>query len=366
MQNQYYLKKVQITNFRNLQDNLIEFNNNINCIFGMNGNGKTNLLEAIYFILNRKSFRKKTSFPQIISVEAEDPQILISSVFEKNEELFPYSGRISEEQNEWYWNNKLVKRKKILECLFVSPSDSIAFHTTPSFRRNWFDTQFSMLSSEYKQILANFNSALRFRNHLLAKKPLSYLEQIQANEPNFIKLSAELSNLRVYYLEQIGDFITQTFKLLFNEVHNLSITLESKIKQKSFEELAQFYQQESGKDQILGHTKNGAHRDDYLFEFDGYNSYEYCSLGQQKMSFLSLLFAYIELFRYKFKTYPMVLLDDVSGELDRRRWGNLISYLEAKKFQVFISTANENFKERLEEIEGASKIFLSDGNMEVQ
>ena len=106
--------------------------------------------------------------------------------------------------------------------------------------------------------------------------------------------------------------------------------------------------------------------DDYLFEFDGYNAYEYCSLGQQKMTFLSLLFAYIELFRYKFRTYPIVLLDDVSGELDERRWRNLISYLQAKKFQVFITTANESFKHELEKIEDSNKIIISDGNMEIR
>jgi DNA replication and repair protein RecF len=73
------------------------------------------------------------------------------------------------------------------------------------------------------------------------------------------------------------------------------------------------------------------------------------------MSYLSLIFAYIELFRYKFNSYPIVLIDDVSGELDSRRWRNLIHYLEAKNFQVMITTANESFKNELEKINNSKK-----------
>ena len=109
---QIYLSKLQITNFRNLSSQILEFNININCIFGENGNGKTNLLEAIYFLLNRKSFRKKTSFSQIISVESEQPEIIFSSVFNQENEFIPYTGKIQVDNYQWYFANQPVKRKK--------------------------------------------------------------------------------------------------------------------------------------------------------------------------------------------------------------------------------------------------------------
>lgn len=363
---QLVLSKIQLTNFRNLSSQVVEFNPNINCIFGQNGNGKTNLLEAIYFLLNRKSFRKKVGFPQIISVESEQPEILFSSVFDNEGELLPYTGKIEPEIATWYWQNKQVKRKKIIDSIFIGPTDSFSFHTTPGFRRQWFDQYLGLLSPEYKKLLTAYTNSLRFRNNLLAKKPYQFMEQLQANEDNYCQLIFNLTQLRIEILGQLTDFLNQTFKLLFDETHNLVLKLDSKHINKSPLEIKKLMEENLEKDKILGHSKGGAHRDDYLFEFDGYNSYEYCSLGQQKMSFLSLLFAYIELFRYKFKTYPIVLLDDVSGELDERRWKNLIGYLQAKKFQVFISTANENFKNELERIEGAKKIFMSDGNMEIR
>jgi len=91
------------------------------------------------------------------------------------------------------------------------------------------------------------------------------------------------------------------------------------------------------------------------------NSVDFCSLGQQKMSYLSLLFAYIELFRYKIGSFPIVLMDDVSGELDKSRWENLVQYLGKGKFQTLITTANEAFKNELEKVEGTKKIIVTSG-----
>ena len=70
------IQKLQVTNFRNLEPDIISFSPNINCILGENGNGKTNILEALYYISYRKSFRKNTSFPQIISIDCEEPEII--------------------------------------------------------------------------------------------------------------------------------------------------------------------------------------------------------------------------------------------------------------------------------------------------
>ena len=359
--NQLYLKKLQVENFRNLDRNIVEFSNGINCIFGNNGNGKTNLLEAIYYLSNRKSFRKNTSFPQIISVESEQAEIIFSSLFEKEGNLIPYSGKISSLRNEWYLENKPTKSKLDLKIIFINPFDSYAFHTTSSFRRNWIDTHLSYLSKEYKSTLSKFNTSLRFRNSLLSKKPQNYLEQIKANNPQLAEYSFKIIKHRKQFLKELKDYCMITFRIIFDESHELEIELETKFNGFSQSQIQEYYDESIQKDLIIGHTRGGVHRDDYMFHFDGYNSYEYCSLGQQKMSFLSLLFAYIELFRYKFNAYPMVLIDDVSGELDERRWKNLISYLQAKKFQVLITTANENFKKELEKIDEAKKIFINDG-----
>lgn len=358
---QIYLEKLQLNNFRNLSNDVIDFSNNINCIFGNNGNGKTNLLEAIYYLVNRKSFRKNTNYQQIINVECENPEIIFSSALRAENELLALTGKIVADKSEWYLNNKLTKKKIGLKTVFINPFDSFSFHSTSAFRRNWVDQYLGLISSEYKSTLSKFTSSLRFRNNLLSKKPINYVDQLKANEQQFIELSYKVLQMRQDFLAELKDYCDKTFKIIFDEVHNLELKVESRLAGKSVDDLKVFYENQFKKDDVVGHTLVGVHRDDYIFYFDGFNSYEYCSLGQQKMSFLSLIFAYIELFRYKFNSYPMVLIDDVSGELDGRRWKNLIDYLEAKSFQVLITTANENFKKELEKIKDAKKIFISDG-----
>ena len=92
---------------------------------------------------------------------------------------------------------------------------------------------------------------------------------------------------------------------------------------------------------------------------NGFNSLEFASIGQQKISYLSLLFAYIDLFRYKFSSYPVVLIDDMSSELDDKRWHMLIKYIRKRDFQVFLTTANSYFKEKLYKIRNVKRFNIT-------
>lgn len=355
------IDKLYLSNFRNLKCEKIEFSSGINCIFGKNGNGKTNLLEAIYYIINKKSFRKNTSFPQIISIECEQPEILMSAAFSVDGKLIPYSGKINPDGSQWYLDGKPTKRRISITTEFINPFDSYQFHNTASFRRNWMDSHISNLSKEYKTSISKITTALKQRNHLIYMRGSDYLGQIRAIDGELAKLSKYITDERVKFLDEIAKTCEKTFKIIFEEIHHLEIQLESKFKNLSVSQITKYFEDNLQKDLEIGKTKYGTHLDDYLVLMDGVNSFEYCSLGQQKMSFLSLIFAYIELFRYKFSTYPIVLVDDVSGELDSMRWKNLVNYLKDKQFQVLITTANENFKKELESITGAKNLFLDSG-----
>src|SRR3989339_567253 len=315
---EYKIQNLITRNFRNLHPVNINFSERINCIFGDNGNGKTNILEAIYFLINKKSFRKNNAFPQILSIDSEKSQIIISALFSKNNsEKISVSVKMECEENLWSINGKVKKTDEEIGVVFVNPFDSYNFYNQSSFRRNWFDANISQLNTEYKNGLKRYQKALKFRNILLAKRPNKLVEQIAAIDVEIGILSEMICKKRV-------DFI---------------------------------------KDLKNGRTISGIHLDDYIILFNQMNSYEYCSLGQQKMSYLGLLFAYIELFRYKYGSYPIVLIDDISGELDRYRWSRFIKFLEKGKFQVLITTANENFKDELDKIIGVNKIFIKSGQV---
>jgi DNA replication and repair protein RecF len=362
--NSYKLQKLQVTNFRNLLPDIISFSPGINCILGENGNGKTNILEAVHVLITKKSFRKNTSFPQYLSIDGEQPEIIFSSVFNTDGDVpVSYTAKLQSKSSQWYIDNQPTKKKPDVSVIFINPFDSYAFHNTGSFRRQWIDQHISILDNSYKKTLSKYTTSLRFRNNLLTKKPPHYREQIKAIDLEFAKYSFELTQKRLIFLREIEPFCTDTFKNIFSEDHLLKISLDSRVIGQSVDEIYGMLQERLQKDEIIGHTSYGVHKDDYVLLFDGLNSFDYCSLGQQKMSYLSLLFAYIELFRYKFMSFPMVLIDDVSGELDRLRWKRLVEYLEQSNFQVLITTANEKFKEELERIEGSNKIFVRDGSI---
>ncbi|MGZ3788603.1 MAG: DNA replication/repair protein RecF [Bacteriovorax sp.] len=360
----YKISKLQVTNFRNLNPDIISFSNGINCILGENGNGKTNILEAINVLATKKSFRKNASFPQYLSIDGGKPEIIFSSVFEnEDQKKISYTSKMTNESILWFLDGAPIKKKLDIKVVFINPFDSYGFHNSASDRREWLDYFLSQLDDTYKKSLSKYNQALRFRNALLSKRPSKFKEQIIASDGELSMLSMYLTARRVEFLREIEPYLGDTFQKIFSEKHNLRITLDSRIINLSAVNVQKILLNNLETDCERGHTSYGPHKDDYVLLFDGLNSFDFCSLGQQKMSYLSLLFAYIELFRYKYISYPIVLIDDVSGELDQHRWRRLVEYLEKREFQVLITTANEKFKEELDRISGANKIHIKNGSV---
>jgi DNA replication and repair protein RecF len=361
--NCWKVKKLQAQNFRNLKDCVFDFSPGINCILGRNGNGKTNLLEAVFYLTNKKSFRKNTDYSQMVNIEGENPEIIIKSVFENDEQLHSYSLRTSPNLEERFLNNKLEKSKLPSSSVFVNPFDSYHFHTSSTFRRHWVDTYISLGDSEYRKILNRFQKSIKFRNSVLSFGGKNITDQLKAIDEQISEYSYILTKKRLEFLTSLNQFIGPTFKSIFSGEHQLEIISDSMFLHWDKKRIFDFYRHQEDLDIKSGITKVGIHRDDYIFNVDGLNAFEFCSLGQQKMAFLSLIFAYIELFRYKFNSYPIVLIDDVSGELDSQRWKNLIQYLENKDFQVLITTANEIFGKELEKIPASRKFYIEHGTL---
>ncbi len=364
--NKYIVKKIKAENYRNLsQESVFELSPKLNCIFGNNGNGKTNLLELIYYLIKRKSFRTNTSFPQLLSTDSAKPEILIHAIIEevKNKKILSLSGKINEKEQAWFLENRPLKRKIDGTVVFIGPFDSFHFHNNPSFRRSWFDFSISSFNKEYKTTLSKLNKLIRHRNALLKKRDRNVLGEIKALDENITPCSYKILKMRQDCLVEMNPIIVKIFKEIFSEEHDLKIEIKSHFENLGPQEIKTIMHSNIEKEMMIGHTEKGIHRDDFIFFFDGLNSFEFCSLGQQKMALLSLIFAYIELFRYKVYSYPIVLLDDISGELDRDRWVKLINFLGHKTFQGFISTANESFMNELNKIPCANKITISDGRV---
>jgi DNA replication and repair protein RecF len=356
--------RLQVKNFRNLKNDVFEFSPGINCILGQNGNGKTNLLEAIYYLFNHHSFRKNSDFSTCLSVDSDEAEFYLSaSLTSSDNELMAYSGRVSLHSQEWFLNNKTQKKKIPFATIFINPFDSHQFFSSSQFRRDTLDYCFAFLEPRYDGILKKFKKYLKMRNFLLSHKPTDFITQIKSIDINLAPLCFDIMQMRLKLIDELNFFIPQIFQQIFSLKHNIALDLSSKWKNLSADEICFELQKGLKLDAHIGHTKYSLHKDDYVLLFDDFDAVDFCSLGQQKMSYLSLLFAYIELFRYKLKTFPLVLLDDLSGELDEARWKLLVQFLNRQEFQVLITSANEKFKEELDRLSKAKNFLIDSGSL---
>ena len=227
--NCWKIKKLQPQNFRNLGNQVFDFVPGINCIFGQNGNGKTNLLEAVYLLTNKKSFRKNTAFPQMINIEGGSPEIIIQSAFEDEDkkELLAYSLRLHDDYEERFLNNVPEKSKTPTSSVFINPFDSYSFHTSSTFRRHWMDSHLSLMDSDYRKTLGKFQKSMRFRNSVLGIGGKTASNQLKAIDEQVAEYSAIITDKRHQFIQGLNEQITSTFKAVFAEEHFLKLDLDS-------------------------------------------------------------------------------------------------------------------------------------------
>ncbi|EQC51879.1 AAA family ATPase [Bacteriovorax sp. DB6_IX] len=256
------ISKLQVTNFRNLEPDIITFSPKINCILGENGNGKTNILEALFVLSNRKSFRKNTSFPQFLGIDGDKPEILFSSLFECDGEMISYSGKMDPNGSTWFMDGKATRKKIGAELVFINPFDSYSFNNIPSFRRKWFDDHISMCDPEYKKVLNRYNSSLRFRNTLLSKKPTDYLRQLGIIDQQMSEYAAILLNKRIYFVNELAPLSEEIYKHIFSEEHQLKINIDSRFMGYSAQQIYDYMQKRLERNLVVGHTTYQIHKDD--------------------------------------------------------------------------------------------------------
>ncbi len=363
---QIFLEKLYFKNFRNLEESTLDFSPKINCIFGKNGNGKTNILEAIYYLIYRKSFRKKSYYSQLLNFNGENPEFIIKTLFGKGGEKLQYSLKVDQNESLFFLNSKREKKKANIHAIIINPFDSFLFFNRTSERRDWINHALSDVDEEYKKSLRDFNKALKMRNSLLAKfygPEDIFQKQTKVLDEQLAKASVVIIQKRKEFLSELRPKIEENFKKIFNTPHQIKIRYVSEIETMNEAEVFHFYNDSVANDRMQKSTRRGLHLDDYEISIDDQPAGEFGSVGQQKVSYLSLLFAYVGYLEERVGILPIMLIDDISGELDSVCWKNLLKYLETKKLQVFITTANDAFREELSQIEGGNRLLVENGEI---
>lgn len=337
--NKNILYQLKVENFRNLQSRNLEFSENINVVLGNNGNGKTNLIEAIYFLFHGKSFRKKNTFPQMLSSDCVKGEIIYNAVFSKDSKDHYISGYQDLNGSRFFLNNKKSTRCR-LGMVFISPHDSYLFFNDSSFRRDKINHLFGFLDPEYKSYQSSFNKILKQKNSVLKGNIKTDKKLLEIYNQKLSLLTEILIKKKKRLINEINPYLEHIFEEIFGEAFSLKLELKTDFNDLDSLQIFKLLSSYTEKELILKTTYSGQHKDDFSLFLDGFPAHEYASLGQQKMSYFSALFAFVSVFCCKFNESPIVLIDDVSGELDHIRLKQLLAFLKNLNSQVFLTSAS--------------------------
>lgn len=335
------LQKIVISNFRNIEFQELEFSPKINCIWGNNGEGKTNLLDAVYYLsMTKSALGINDSFNCrhgqdgfSIAGTCQMPSALtnrFSIVVKKGEEKKlrcddkPY-GRISEHIGK-------------LPTVIISPADISLVSDSGEERRRFMNAVVSQIDREYLSAIQQYNRLLAQRNRMLKDGvcDATLLEVID------IKMSSHadfIHRKRAELCEPLTEAVNEYYRRLSGGSESVSIRYRSDLDKAPLEQLLK---DSLEKDRIMKYTTVGIQRDDFIFEMDGYPIRRCGSQGQQKSFLLALKLAQFELMRKAFGFAPILLLDDVFDKLDMNRTRNLLEMVSSEDFgQIFITDSNK-------------------------
>lgn len=354
------LELLKLTNFRNHDRISFQPSEKINILYGKNGSGKTNIVEAIYILALTKSFR--TLNDKNLIKKGEEFLRLEGFFYDDNNKtsfkiLFDQKGKTV------YIDNDKIKLlsdyiSKINIILF-NPSDLRLIKDSPSIRRKYLNIEISQYDKNYLFYLNDYNKLLKQRN--------SYIKQLSLNFNNSFEyldiLTKELisKGLKVYeYRKQFIDKINELICIYYNKIafnSSVFIKYKSQYKEKSVDNLLKIYEKNRMRELNFGKTLIGVHLDDFDIYLDDNNIKDFGSEGQQKNAIISLKFAEVEMLREKKDKYPILILDDIFSELDSEKINNILNIINPD-MQTFITTTEVNKLD--DNILRKSKIFKID------
>ncbi|MDR2125981.1 MAG: DNA replication/repair protein RecF [Prevotellaceae bacterium] len=354
-----YLKQISINNFKNIEQTDLEFSQNMNCFLGNNGEGKTNLLDAVYYLSITKSFFNNTDRQNI--KHNENYFIIQGHFVRKGNDEKIYCGvqngeKIFKRNNRQY--QRFADHLGIIPLVMISPTDISLINDTGDERRRYFNSVMSQLDIVYLENLVKYNRALMQRNKLLKqikeKNDIIAVFNEQLNEYAQI-----IYHKRKQFIEEIQNYFTQVYAQVSNGGEQVSITYKSDLNEHNFIDLLE---NSFEKDCIMQHTTTGIHRDDIIMQMNGYPIKKIGSQGQQKTFLIALKLTQFNFFKQQTGIAPILLLDDIFDKLDLQRVQHLISLVDGNGFgQIFMTDSN---KTRMDKILGQHKKSFSLFNVE--
>lgn len=368
-------KSVELLNFRNIENEIIELEDGINVIHGENAQGKTNILEAIYIFARGKSFR---AFKDRELIRFGCDNALVKLNYEKKSGENLLGVEISKNSTKKFYKNKIKAEKTSdiigeFRAVLFCPSHLGIIKDSPSVRRRFLDIAISQLRPIYIKMLSKYNLVMEQRNAILKLEPekrRQYESMLEVYSDELASLCADIADMRIDYIKKLDFWVKSFFEEMMQGREVPKITYETNAKENDFETRQSLKNRYLSllRDNLEREYKNGAtlygiHKDDLKIELNSRDARFYSSQGQGRSLALAMKMAEGEISREYTGEYPVFLFDDVLSELDESRKKFILSKIE--KRQVIITSCepidfNEMEKINFIEIKNGKKCTLSD------
>lgn len=363
------IKNIKLKNFRNYENLDFVLNNRLNIIIGNNAQGKTNILESIYFLSLTKSF---FAVNDKVVIKKNCLYARIDGVITSNNGCNNLSILVNNYGKYLKIGNKEIKKSSdylgYLKVILFSPDNIRLLKEGPSIRRRFLNIEISQLSKRYILILNQFNDLLKQRNEYLKNIRNSLVDKdyMLILNQKFAELAYQIYNFRNDFIVEINKRIKDIYKSIIN-IDNIEIKYITDVKLNDKEiminEIIDRLDKNYDKEILYGNTLIGPQRDDFSILLNGNDISSYGSQGQMRIAILSVKLSEIDIIFNKFGEYPVILLDDIFSELDVDKRNKLIKYLNCDRQVIITTTDIENINE---ELVNNAKLFKIDNGKVIE
>ncbi|PKH52555.1 DNA replication and repair protein RecF [Tenacibaculum sp. Bg11-29] len=335
-----YLQKISLVNFKNIETQTFDFQKKINCFVGSNGIGKTNVLDAIYYLSFAKSYFNSVAGQNIRHGEdffmiegdyllGDRNEKILCSLKRGQKKMLKRNGKAYEKFSEHIGQLPLV---------IISPADRDLIVEGSDTRRKFIDGVISQQDKNYLQGLISYNKIVSQRNALLkyfvANRTFDALN-LKVYDEQLVEYGNAIYNKRKVFLEEFVPIFNEKHQIISGAKEVVNLGYKSQLHDSSLEEL---FAKSLEKDRMLQYTSSGIHKDDLSFEIGEYPIKKFGSQGQQKSYLIALKLAQFEFIKKQSKVTPILLLDDIFDKLDENRVKQIVDLVNNDAFgQIFIT-----------------------------
>lgn len=339
-----YLKKLGLLNFKNYAEANLDLSSSINCFLGNNGQGKTNLLDAVFYLAFSKSF-----FNPIDSQLIKDDEafMVLQGDFHREDKVEKIYCGLKKGQKKQLKKNKKQYEKiadhiGLIPLVMISPSDSLLILEGSEIRRRFLDLIISQFDRQYLDDLMLYNKALAQRNRLLKKfMEIRRFEEasLEIWDEQLMKYGQPVYEARTKFLKDFLPLFQKHYDFISGKSEKVGLSYMSQLNENNFNQLLSDHRE---KDRRMTYSTAGVHKDDLNFELEDKSLKKFGSQGQQKTFLLALKLAQAEHLKNIKKIAPILLLDDIYDKLDEKRVAKLMEVVQNDWFgQVFITDTHE-------------------------